>query len=561
MLISLQVKNLALIEEAEVTFQKGLNVLTGETGAGKSILIGSINLALGAKADKDLIRTGEESAYVELVFSTEDEETLKWAKDADILPEDGMFILSRRIYPGRSVCKINGETVTAKQMKELSEYLLDVHGQHEHESLLKVSRHREILDSFCKVQLKDILEQLEKKYKIYHSMLDELENYSFDETAQKKEQSLVDFEYNEIDSAKPVLGEDEQLEAKYRKMVHSKKIIEAVSIAHNLTGGDTDEGAAVSLGRALREMRSVTTYDEAIDEMNDQLQEIEGLLSDFNRSISEYMDSLVFDEYEFKETEDRLNLLNHLKAKYGSSIEEVLTYQRELLTKKEHLENYESYKIQLEENLKKEKREVIDLCQKVSEIRKEHAKVLSAQMQKALEELNFLQVRFEIRVEQMPDKISAAGFDYVEMLLSTNPGESLKPLANIASGGELSRIMLAIKTVLAGKDEIDTLIFDEIDTGISGKTAWMVSEKMGQLARCHQLICITHLPQIAAMADTHFLIEKTSDETSTATHILKLSEEESTKELARMLGGAEITKAVLDNAAEMKNMAKKEKQY
>ena len=558
MLESLRVKNLALIEEAEVDFKEGLNVLTGETGAGKSILIGSINLALGAKADKDLIRTGKEFAYVELVFYTKDENVLEKAKEMDIFPEDDRFIISRKISQTKSVSKINGETVTVKQIKELAELLLDIHGQHEHQSLLKESKQKEILDLYCSDKLADLKQELKEVYKEYKAVKEQLSDETLDEASRKKELSLAEFELQEIDDAQPLIGEDEELESAYKKMVNSKRIMESLNLAAAHTGNEGDNGAGNLIGRAIRELKSVENFDDDVAALSSQLMEIEDYLSDFNRNMHSYMQSMEFDESDFRKTEDRLNVLNHLKAKYGDSIEKVLAHQKECEETIDRLTNYELYQAELVNKEQRLHREVLELCGKISDIRKENALVLEEEIKKALTELNFLQVQFAIWVEPSDEKASADGFDDIQMVISTNPGESVKPLKNVVSGGELSRIMLAIKTSLAKKDEIDTLVFDEIDTGISGKTAWMVSEKMGKLAKCHQLLCITHLPQIAARANAHLFIEKSIENDATVTGISMLSEEESIEELARMLGGMSITEAVRNNAVEMKKMAKNE---
>ena len=558
MLESLKVKNLALIEEAEVDFSRGLNVLTGETGAGKSILIGSINLALGAKAEKDLIRTGKEFAYVELIFSSTDENVLKKAEEMDVFPEDGRFIISRKISQSKSVSKINGETVTVKQIKELAELLLDIHGQHEHQSLLKENKQKEILDTFCDDVLLDLKQQLKKVYKEYKDVKEQLKEQLLDDDLRRKELSLAEFEQNEIEDAKLTLGEDEELENAYKKMVNSKKILESVNAANLYTGTDSENGAGTLIGRAIRELKAVEHFDEEAGSLSEQLQEIEDYLCDFTRNIHNYMKSMEFCESDFRQTEERLNLINHLKAKYGDSIEKILKHQSQCLELIEKLTNYEAYQ---EELLRKENdlyNKALDLCKKISEVRKSNATILEEEIKKTLLELNFLQVQFAILVNASEEKISADGFDEVQMVISTNPGEDMKPLKNVVSGGELSRIMLAIKTCLTKKDAIETLVFDEIDTGISGKTAWMVSEKMGRLSKNHQLLCITHLPQIAARANAHLFIEKSIENDATVTGISLLSEDESVEELARMLGGMSITKAVRDNAIEMKKMAKNE---
>ena len=560
MLVSLHVKNLALIDETEVFFGEGLNILSGETGAGKSIIIGSVNLALGAKADKDMIRNGAEYALVELVFQIE-EDVKKQILDMDLsVEEDNTLIIQRKIQPTRSVCKVNGENVTAKQVKELAELLIDIHGQHEHQSLLHKKKHLEILDEYAGEKIAKIKEALKADYKQYEAVRKELEESSMDEEARKRELSMAEFETNEIAEAALTSGEDEELEKNYRKMVNGQKIMEALSVVYGCCGSEEAQGAASQIGRAIREIRTVASYDEDIEPIQAMLDDVDSMLNDVNHSVSKMMDDMEFDEQQFRETEERLNLLNHLKSKYGKTLEEVISYGEKAQEKLEKLSDYEVYKEQLEKRVQEAREQVLEDCKKVSGLRSDNAKKLAKQMKEALIDLNFLDVQFEIQVRPNEEAIHADGYDEVEFMISTNPGESIKPLGMVASGGELSRIMLALKTVLAKKDKTDTLIFDEIDTGISGKTAWKVSEKLGILGKEHQVICITHLPQIAAMADNHFLIEKTTDKEKTSTTIREVKDEESIKELARLLGSENITETALSNARELKEMAANTKQ-
>ncbi len=559
MLQSLHVKNLALIDEIEVTFGEGLNILTGETGAGKSIIIGSINLALGAKADKDMIRTGAEYALVELVFTVEGQQ-LAAIEELELPVEDGQIILQRRILQSRNVCKVCGETVTARQLKQLGEILLDIHGQHEHQSLLKPAKQLEILDAYAGEALLSHKEKLRELYSRYRSAVDELEHSEVDEETRKREAALAEFECQEIEEAALVPEEDEEIEQLYRKLVNGQKIQDAVGLAHALCGYE-ENGVGSSVGRALKEMRSVAAYDTALQEFEQQLLDIDGLLNDYNRAVADYLSELEFDGELFDRTEKRLNLLNHLKAKYGNSIEDVLAYQAQAQHTLEKYRDYDAYRMELTKRADTLKEEALTVCAKISDIRRRSAARLSKEMKKALVDLNFQEVAFEIQVTDLEDMIGSNGYDRAAFLISTNAGERLRELAQVASGGELSRIMLALKTVLADKDAIETLIFDEIDTGISGKTAWKVSEKMGILGRGHQLICITHLPQIAAMADQHFCIEKKVEDKRSVTDIRKLAEEESVTELARMLGSDSITENVMNNAREMKDLARKTKQY
>ena len=555
MLRSLHVKNLALIRETEVEFGEGLNILTGETGAGKSLLIGSVNLALGGKFEKDMLRRGEESGLVELVFDCEEERLAEKLKSMDLEPsEDGTVILSRKLSSGKSICRINGETVTAKQVKELSELLIDIHGQHEHQSLLNKKKHMEILDAYAGAEFAECAENVAALYHECVALEKKIAEETLDDASRGREQSLAEFEQREIEDAGLQPGEDEELEQAYRKMTNSRKIAESLAESYRLSGGDAEDGAGNSLSRALRALRSVTMYDPALEQMEEQLAEVESLLADYNHDVSEYMSDLEFDEADFRSTEERLNTINHLKEKYGNSIEEILKYKEEKEAYLEKLADYDAYMQKLHTEWEEKKTRLTKACEELSKIRQKNAAALTQKLKAALINLNFLTVEFDIAVRP-GQTITAKGYDDVEFLISTNPGESLKPLSQVASGGELSRIMLAIKTVLAGRDEIDTLIFDEIDTGISGRTAWKVAEQLSVLSGAHQVICITHLPQIAAMADVHFVIEKSSTDDMTITDIQKVADEESLAELARLLGSDALTEAALSNAKEMKEQA------
>ncbi len=562
MLISLHVKNLALIEEEEVYFTQGLNILTGETGAGKSIIIGSINLALGAKADKEYIRSGAEYALVELVFELEENMRQEVTEVMELpVEEDGTLIIQRKILPSRSVCKVNGETVSAGQLKNLASVLLDIHGQHEHQSLLKPANHKELLDSFAGEELVTHKEQLLGFYEKYTKINKELAKEGTDEATRQREIDLLQFEIKEIEEAALKTGEDEQVEKEYQKMRNAGKIREAVILAYGLTGYESQNGAGEGIGRALREIKNVSGLDEEVLSLSEQLQDIDSLLNDFNRSAADYLSGLEFDEETFRLTEERLNTINHLKSKYGATIAKVLEYQEEQGKRLSLLEDYENYKQNLLMEKNQLKEQILQKCKVISEIRSIQGKVLAEQIRNALVDLNFLEVRFKVDIISNEEEFGADGYDKVIFMIAPNPGEELKPLQQIASGGELSRIMLALKTVQADKNDIHTLIFDEVDAGISGKTAWKVSEKLGLLAAGHQVICITHLPQIAAMADSHFVISKKVEQSRTITSIQKIEDEESINELARLLGSDTITDAVISNAKEMKELAVKSKKF
>lgn len=552
MLQNLHLKNLALINEAEVEFKDGLNILSGETGAGKSIIIGSINLALGEKVSKELLRDNDETALVELVFFVENPSVLEKIRAMDIEVEDETVILSRKITSGRAVARINGEAVSVSKMKAVASLLIDIHGQHEHQTLLSPKKHLELLDEFAKDALGNKKEKLAVCYKEYKKLHEEWENSRIDTTERAKELSFLEYEVKEIEEAQLSIGEDEELEKRFRKFLNGKKIMDAVEIADVATAGN-GENASELIGRALRELSAVASCDEKVGELLKQLTDIDALLSDFTHELASYRASEEFDDETYYETEKRLDSINHLKSKYGNTVGEILAACEEKTKRIAVLNDYDEYLKQLSTKMKEKEAQLKQLCMEVSTVRKKESKKLAAAVEEALKDLNFLDVSFSVKFDQT-SSYTANGTDEAEFLISTNPGEQLKPLAKIASGGELSRIALAIKTVMTA-DSVGTLIFDEIDSGISGRTAQMVSEKMNVLARDHQIISITHLPQIAAMADAHFLIEKSVENQSTVSRIHLLNEEESVNELARMLGGVEITDTVLKSAGEMKTMA------
>jgi len=553
MLQNLHVKNLALIDETEVEFSEGLNILTGETGAGKSIIIGSINLALGQRVPKEMLKENGEPALVELIFSVEDEKVRQKLRELDIDMDDDMVILSRKISSGKAVARMNGEAVSASTLKEVSSLLIDIHGQHEHQSLLSKKKHLDILDAYAKQSLEDKKTRLKEVFATYRQLKDEWESSNIDNDSRNRELSFLEFEVKEIEEAGLKIGEDEELEEAFKRFSNGRKIMDAVNRAHEAVDGQ-GECASELIGRALREISSVSNYDNRIADMESQLLEIENLLHDFNHELSGYISDADFDEESFYTIEKRLDLINHMKSKYGNSIEQILKVYDEKCERISVLNDYDEYLQKLSHSLNEKEQEVSALCEEISTIRKENAVVLCEAITSALQDLNFLDVKFMMEFGE-PTTFSSNGFDEPEFMISTNPGEPVKPLGKVASGGELSRIMLAIKTVMAGADEIESLIFDEIDSGISGRTAQMVAEKMNVLGHNHQIICITHLPQIAAMADAHYLIEKKVENNETHSNILKLNNDESIHELARMLGGVEITDAVVENAREMKQLA------
>lgn len=551
MLKNIHVKSFALIDEVEINLASGLNILTGETGAGKSIIIDAVNFALGQRVSKDVVRDDAEYALSELVFEINDDKTKERLNQFDIPLDDNEVLIQRKITNGKSTARINGETVTLSTLKLIAAGLIDIHGQHDNQSLLSKASQQNLLDTILSNELKELLIRMKDTYVNLNNKISEYEQLNTKEA--EKEIAFLQYELNEIDSASLHEGEDEALESDYKKMNNSKRIADLVSGAHRITGYDS-EGAGSLIGRALSMIRQASSIDDDAKDLELILNDIDGLLNDFNRSIADYEMSLDFSDEDYKNTEDRLNLINSLKNKYGKSIKEILDKRDEFEDELNRLLNADEYKSALLSEITSLKKEAYKLCKEISAIRKKGANKLSGEIAEALLDLNFLDSQFEIKVTSDEENMKQSGYDDIEFFISTNPGEALKPLNQVASGGEMSRIMLAIKSVCAN-DSTATLIFDEIDTGISGRTAQKVSEKMSRIAKEHQVIVVTHLPQIAAMADTHFEISKSVNNGRTITSIETLSEEGKIKELARMLGGVTITEKVLENAKDMKKQA------
>ncbi len=555
MLLELHVKNFALIDEADLNFREHLNILTGETGSGKSILIGSVTSALGARATKELVREGADAATVELVFESASEEAREILKKYELPDDDGQYIISRRIQnTGRSIMKINGETTSQNAVKELAECLLDIHGQHEHQSLLYKKNHLLMLDHFAKQKEKDLLPKLKEAYKSYVTCKKTLETEQVDPAKRLQETDLYEYEVKQIRGANIRVGEEQELAERFKLLNNGKTIIEAVSACYELTSSGNNS-AADNIGYALKNLLRVTDYDEKLKNMGLELSEIENLLNDLNRELADYLEDVDTDGEELQQLSERLDEIRRIESRFGGTEEKVLEYLEECEKKLEKFADYEAYIAKLEKEKNEAEQALKALSLKLSEIRREEALVLEKAISEALGELNFVQTRFKIELSES-GSYSAEGCDEAEFLISMNPGGPLQPLAKIASGGELSRIMLGIKSVMADKDSIETLIFDEIDTGISGRTAQKVSERLAVIAKKHQVLCITHLPQIASMADSHYLIEKASDGARTQTLVTELDEAASRDEIARLLGGAKITESVIQNASEMKALAK-----
>ncbi|MGN0437134.1 MAG: DNA repair protein RecN, partial [Lachnospiraceae bacterium] len=555
MLLNLHIKNMALINEIDIDFSDNLNILTGETGAGKSIVIDSIMLALGGKTPKDFVREDAEYGFVELLFSVTDKDVIEKLQSMEV-PDivDGELVLSRKIVGNRSVSKVNGETVTLTKVREISSLLLDLHAQHEHQSLLIPANHLKLLDQYGKESIGPLKEQVAILFKEYHSVVKELESFSFDEEEKARQLDLLEFEKNEIKNANLKIGEDEELEIMYHKALNGKNITEGLSAAYQFTQNAACDG----IDRSIRELAGIVDYDNELTPMCELLGTVSDLLSDFSRSAREYLENNSFSQEEFLQIEERLNTVNHLKAKYGKTIEAVLAYGDALDEQLDKLIHQEQFLSALTKKRDEKEKDLKFACEQLRNKRKDVATQLTKGITKALIDLNFLDVRFDMVFEEK-EQYTADGFDYAYFIISTNIGAEMKPLWQVASGGELSRIMLALKSQLADADGIETLIFDEIDVGISGRTAQMVAEKIHGIGKNHQVICITHLPQIAAMANHHYLIEKHVEENQTITNIKKLNKNQEIEELARLIGGVKITDTVLESAREMKELASKAK--
>lgn len=558
MLINLHVKNLALIEEVDVDFTNGLIVLTGETGAGKSLILGSVNIALGNKVSKDVIRTGADFSIVELTFLVNDE-IIEKIKNMDIfVGEDNTVTVTRKISESRSVSKINGETVNINTLKQIMGMLIDIYGQHDHQSLLYPGKHLEILDNFAKEEIREDKEELKELYRSYSQLKKRLENYDMDESKRAREIEFAQYEVDEINLADLKNEEDVRLEETFKKLSNSQEISLGMAEVYGYLNYETDFGAGNLIGRAVSAMNGIKSMDENIEEFQNMLYDIDTICRDLTKQLEDYNNSLEFDPAYAKEVEDRLDTINHLKLKYGRTIEDVLDYRDNKQIYLDQLNNYQDEIEKINQKINEYENKMRVVSEQLTAKRRKAAIELEKLVTDALVDLNFISVEFRIEIKQK-EHLTDEGTDYVEFMISTNPGEPLKPLAKVASGGELSRIMLAIKSILATEDEIETLIFDEIDTGISGKTASMVAEKLARISKNHQVLCISHLAQIAAMADNHYLIQKKSENDVTTTNIYQLGRNESIEELVRINGDGTITSAAISHAMEMKDMADRTK--
>lgn len=558
MLSHLLIKNVALIEEIEVDFEKGLNIISGETGAGKSIIIGSINFVLGERPDKDFIRSGEDMALVEALITINGDNlsVINELKDMGVeLDCENNLIISRTAgRDGKTACRINGRTITVGMLKEISAFLIDVHGQHEHHSILNPNRHIDLLDRFCGERLDKNKALLAASLKRYRETVKKIEELAGDEKERAVKIDLLEFQKNEIEMA--ALERDEELYLAERRKIlaGANKLMENASEALDSLYRSDGRSAADSIASAINNLNEISAMDSSKTQMYEMLETISLQLEEVVSELRHYSDTIENDPEQLYEVESRLDLIYNLKRKYGGSVNEILDYYEKVSEQLLFISNSEEELNKLNGEKNGLEKEIYALCAEMTEERITNALKIQSQIEAVLKDLGMPKAVFKIDVGKK-EEFGNNGIDKVEFMISPNLGQDLKPLAKIASGGEMSRVMLALKVVLSSSYSIETFIFDEIDTGVSGRTAQQVAEKLALIGKTHQILCITHLPQIASMGDCHFLIEKKSDKDNTLTTVYKLDIDASIKELTRLIGGAKITDATVKAAKEMKNMA------
>jgi len=558
MLNHLRIENVALIDEVEVSFAPGLNILTGETGAGKSILVDSINFLLGGKATRDLVRAGADFAHVEGVLECTDPFIQEGLSAFGISMDDGQIILSRtmQVDSGKSLCRINGRTVTVGMLKDAAALLVDVHGQHEHQSLLDAAKQLRLLDQFCGTELETHKSKLEEHLKNYRETDRALKALTGVGNQRQEQIEIWRFQLDEIEKANLKPGEEEALTAKRNRLSGLDKLHKnATSSLSLLYGGNNIQLCAVDqMSRASGLIAEISRIDPAREQLYFNIVEASQLLQDVVAELRDYVDELDADPNELEKIETRLDLIYRTKKKYGGDVDYVLKKQQELQQNLDNLENSDAEIARQKHVRRNLVTQITAVCDQMNALRSSAAAQISEGISEVLKDLGMKNARFFVSITRKT-AFGPDGNDQVEFMISPNPGEPEKPLKRIASGGEMSRIMLAIKTILADADHMDTVIFDEVDTGVSGRTAQQVAEKLMGISRRRQILCITHLPQIAAMADTHFLIEKIVEGDRTVTRVFPLLNDAMTSELARLIGGAQITNATMAAAREMKAQA------
>ena len=543
MISHIRIKDFAIIDTIDIDFHEGLNIITGETGAGKSIIIEAVSLALGSRADTAFIRSGKEKAIVQMVADLDGEE----------------YIITRELSAGgKNLCKINDDIVTLAQLNKLCKRIADVHGQYDHQSLLNPENHLKLIDTYHDKMISPAIEAVSKLYQQYSDVKHELSSLLSNQADAEKRRDFMRYELSEISLAKPNPGEDEELAQRLILMQNSEKIFQNLSTVYEII---QEESPSISdgLGKTLHLLHDIGSFSEEINAFQTELSDVYYKLEDLTAEIRKYRDNISFSPDELEETISRLNTLDALKRKYGGSIDKVLEYQEKITHELEKIENIDSIKEQLAKDLSNYENRLASASSELTSLRKISAKEIEKQINAQLKELNFKDACFAVYFyENDNDKLhfTANGVDRVEFLITTNKGETPKPLVKIASGGEISRIMLAFKQIIGDFDRIPTMIFDEIDVGISGITASIVGKKLLDISKCHQIVCITHLPQIAAFGDHHYKIDKEVSSEVTHTTVVPLSHTEKVREIARLLGGINITDTTLKSAEELISLSK-----
>ena len=539
MITKLHIKNIGIIENVEIDFNNGLNVLTGETGAGKTLILDSLGIISGGRFSKEMIRKGETNSYVELcMYEPESEYSI-----------DGNIIISREInINGRNMCKINGRMATVNELKDFMSKFIEIHGQNDNQNLLDIKEHQKYLDGFIGKQVEELKNEYLNYYTRYNEINKELkENYGDDKERQRKI-DLLNYQINEIEVASLKEGEEDEIEEKRKIIMNSEKIANSLTEADMAIGENTID----LLSTGIRALEKIEQIDKKYEQTVSHLKGVYYELQEISKDISSYREDTYFDEQERSEVEERLDLIYDLKRKYGNSITEILQYNEEIKQEIDKIENLEERNNELKKEKTQIKEKMTQLALEIHKIREKKAKELSIEINSNLKDLEMKNAKINVHVDYIEDEFYSTGKDKIEIYISTNIGEDEKELAKIASGGEMSRVMLAIKTVLANTDQMPILVFDEIDTGISGKAANRVAEKLSKIATKHQVLCISHLPNIAAIADYNYFISKHIQNERTNTNIKLLNENEVINEIARISSG-EINEATIKYATELRN--------
>lgn len=552
MLSELSIRNFAIIESLSISFEKGLTVLTGETGAGKSIIIDAIHLLIGGRGSSEFVRHGEDKAEIEGLFLLDDEShpCYEKAREFGIEIEEGMIVLRRDISKnGKSVCRINGKLVTISVLREIGSTLVDIHSQHEHQELMDETMHLPLLDQFGAEEISPAVEEYQEVYRAYEKTMKKLKSLNENEQQMAHRLDLIQFQLEEIQAADLKLNEDEELYEEKRRLSNFERIYEAMQLSYSALQGE--QKGLDWIGLVMSHLEDAAELNPAYKDLFETVSNSYYALEDVSHSLRNELDLLEFDPERLNEIEDRLNEINTLKRKYGKTIDEILEYAATIEEEIETLQNKETHIGQLEKELASLRKDLLVEAKNVTELRKNYAKKLTKLIHQELKDLYMAKTVFEVKIESDESNFTKNGIDKAEFYISTNPGEPLKPLSKVASGGELSRIMLALKSIFSKHQGVTSIIFDEVDTGVSGRVAQAIAEKIYKVSIGSQVLCISHLPQVAAMADTHLFIAKVTKSGRTITSVTPLSDAEKIKEIGRMISGVEITDLTKKHAEEL----------